>query len=716
MQENINIPDSNITTNLTFRNLCFMNMQRLTNFPYIEKDFDAISDYQLLCKVVEYLNKVIKNSNDQNDSITNLYNSFVALQTYVNSTKDSLEDAFNTLDNYVRNYFANLNVQDEIDHKLDEYVADGTLEHIIASYLQTQKIYDTHDEMIADASSLVDGLTVQTLGYHSINDGGGAFYKITNTESSDFYQDDLENGLYASLIETEITPEMFGAYGDGTHDDHDALLKVIKYAFDNTASIVIGTSTDYEARTIKFNNKTYYNGSTIVFNTTTTVANSINIDGNGAYITGYGFKFESTAGWKLNIRNLNFHNITTAFEFDARNLEYGNYIFDSLQFSNIVNPFIMNRRSCIVEIKNCVFRGVESIGEFTNVDRLNFHHNWISSSGNISNIDYKSMLKQTTGDEGAMFVYNNLFVPIGGTNCKELCWIEVNEHARIYNNRFGGENVNFHPLRIGAGFLPKGGLTSKYPYLSFDHNDEVSGQCPIIFESIAGNMIINFNQGYIAGQKMIIWSDKVDATAQASLIAAQNKMLNLVIENNVGRNSLRNGDGSGIPNDYIPTIPTNLFGLINRGLKNVGNNSGENAAYLKYMDITQSNEMTLTIANQPFDNISAISTAGRFTAKNNFAILVWCGYGYNTNYTNNCSYMLINFNLDGTDLIMKTNYLGGTLPITAKFTNDTDTIDITTLNGVSELTIKLVTDGSNKVIKGLKAQIFRPHDELACFI
>lgn len=131
MQENINIPDSTITTNLSFRNLVLMNMQQLTNFPYIEKDFDALTDYELLCLVVKYLNDVIANQNEQNDSITRMYNSFLALQNYVNNTKDEVEDAFNNLDNYVRTYFENLDVQDEINNKLDVMASDGTLEEII---------------------------------------------------------------------------------------------------------------------------------------------------------------------------------------------------------------------------------------------------------------------------------------------------------------------------------------------------------------------------------------------------------------------------------------------------------------------------------------------------------------------------------------------------------------------------------------------------------
>lgn len=45
------------------------------------------------------------------------------------------------LQEYVDNYFENLDVQDEIDHKLDEMVEDGTLEQIIGDYLSVDCEY-----------------------------------------------------------------------------------------------------------------------------------------------------------------------------------------------------------------------------------------------------------------------------------------------------------------------------------------------------------------------------------------------------------------------------------------------------------------------------------------------------------------------------------------------------------------------------------------------
>lgn len=226
MQGNVNIPDSTITTNLSFRQLVLMNMQQLTNFPYIEKDFDALTDYELLSLVVKFLNDVIANQNEQNDSITRMYQSFLALQTYVNNTKDTLEDAFNNLDDYVRNYFANLDVQEEINNKLDQMLEDGVLTEIIQQFLQSTAIwcFDNVADM-KQATNLIDGSYAKTLGYYSINDGGGATYKITNTASETEYQEELENGLFATLIidNDSVNVHQFGAKGDGTTDDSNAI-------------------------------------------------------------------------------------------------------------------------------------------------------------------------------------------------------------------------------------------------------------------------------------------------------------------------------------------------------------------------------------------------------------------------------------------------------------------------------------------------------------
>lgn len=80
---------------------------------------ESLSYYELLCKVVDYLNKTMEDVGTLNDDITALY------------------DAFDQLQDYVDNYFTNLDVQEEINNKLDAMAADGTLTELMAPLIRT---------------------------------------------------------------------------------------------------------------------------------------------------------------------------------------------------------------------------------------------------------------------------------------------------------------------------------------------------------------------------------------------------------------------------------------------------------------------------------------------------------------------------------------------------------------------------------------------------
>ena len=203
-------------------------MQVLTNFPYIEADFDALTNYQLLCKVVEYLNMVIHNENEVTEEVTGLYNAYVSLQNYVN------------------NYFDNLDVQEEINNKLDEMAESGQLTDIIAQYLGLAGMitYNNVSEM-KSAQNLVNGSKCQTLGYTSINDGGGSIYKVRTITNDDVVDEATiialhDNTLIAELIiEDKLKPVQFGAIGDGTTDDTTAVRNCLKYCINNSKECYI---------------------------------------------------------------------------------------------------------------------------------------------------------------------------------------------------------------------------------------------------------------------------------------------------------------------------------------------------------------------------------------------------------------------------------------------------------------------------------------------
>lgn len=189
----------------------------IQNFPYIEEDFDAITDYQLYCKIVEYLNKVIYNQN------------------LLDEANNELIDSFNDLKNYVDNYFNTLDLQDEVDDKINEMVESGEFETLLNNYFNPNfkiiipknfenvdigdiillKVYDknividTHrSEALSDVVDFLDRNNISKIDYmilsHYHNDHVGNFVSLVNEGYID------ENSFvylpgYSSLIENDET-------------------------------------------------------------------------------------------------------------------------------------------------------------------------------------------------------------------------------------------------------------------------------------------------------------------------------------------------------------------------------------------------------------------------------------------------------------------------------------------------------------------------------
>lgn len=78
---------------------------------------DSLSYYELLCKTIDYLNKTMEDVGTLEGDVTNLHKAYEQLQDYVN------------------NYFNTLDVQEEINNKLDAMAKDGTLTNLIKTYI-----------------------------------------------------------------------------------------------------------------------------------------------------------------------------------------------------------------------------------------------------------------------------------------------------------------------------------------------------------------------------------------------------------------------------------------------------------------------------------------------------------------------------------------------------------------------------------------------------
>ena len=99
---------------------------------------------------------------------------------------EELQALYLELKSYVDSYFENLNVQQEINNKLDQMAESGQLTDIIAQYLGLAGVlaFNTLNDL-KNAENITEGSICKTLGYETYNDGKGEFYKIRTITSSD---------------------------------------------------------------------------------------------------------------------------------------------------------------------------------------------------------------------------------------------------------------------------------------------------------------------------------------------------------------------------------------------------------------------------------------------------------------------------------------------------------------------------------------------------
>lgn len=131
---------------------------------------------------------------------------------------------------------ANTVVKARYNTSINKFVLDITLSY--AKYIfdgnQTQedinkstvKKFDTVQKMLDDLG-LVDGAMVETAGYYTVNDGGGARYTIRKTATD--YSLPTKNGLNAVFCDA-FNILRFGIKNDATLDQTENLRRLVNYA------------------------------------------------------------------------------------------------------------------------------------------------------------------------------------------------------------------------------------------------------------------------------------------------------------------------------------------------------------------------------------------------------------------------------------------------------------------------------------------------------
>ena len=107
----------------------------------------------------------------------------------INTNAEAVEEMqhlFLELKDYVDHYFDTLDIQSEVDAKLDEMVESGELAELIAQLLDLGTIigFDTVADMSA-GENYISGSLIRTMGRLAYNDGLGCYYRVRELESGD---------------------------------------------------------------------------------------------------------------------------------------------------------------------------------------------------------------------------------------------------------------------------------------------------------------------------------------------------------------------------------------------------------------------------------------------------------------------------------------------------------------------------------------------------
>lgn len=372
----------------------------LQNFPFIEEDFDALTDYELICKVVEYLNNVIQSQNEVIAEVgrfeTDVNNEINTFETIITNNYNRLEGLFVELKSYVDNYFDNLDVQEEINNKLDEMVDAGTLQEIITTYIQSNVAwtFDTVADMKL-ATNLVNGSFARTLGFYDINDGGGSLYKISDSGVANEIDTIAVGNLFANLVnQNSMNVKQFGAKGDGETDETTLLNRVFSWCNDKKVGKII-----------------FPEGTYIVTDSVTIYSNSI-IEGCG----------KDNTIIKMNVSD---------------DTETNHYILDFTNKSNLI-------------IKNITFSGIKPLDDYTLIETKLYFGLRLNNSSKIliDNCGFQQLYSSALSiKDGSNITVSNSTFNHNGWN--DIALTRTADDIKIVNNTF--EDVVFRSINAEDG-------------------------------------------------------------------------------------------------------------------------------------------------------------------------------------------------------------------------------------------------------------------------
>lgn len=176
---------------------------------------DSLSYYEVLAKVVDYLNKTMEDVGVLHEDV------------------EALNTAYQQLQSYVNNYFSTLDVQEEINNKLDVMAEDGTLDRLILPYFNAYK--EEIDGIIANQNQTISS---------AIN---AQNQRITNEFAN---QNQTITGQNSEIAQLSARMDTFASLPDGSTAG-DAELLDIRVGYDGYTYPSAGDAVREQSKLVK---------------------------------------------------------------------------------------------------------------------------------------------------------------------------------------------------------------------------------------------------------------------------------------------------------------------------------------------------------------------------------------------------------------------------------------------------------------------------------
>lgn len=210
-----------------YKELSYFKRWTLENYPFIEADFDAITEYQLYCKIVEYLNKCIYNIKLMETAVDEVVKQIEDLREYVDQYLKDITEVLEEVEEVKRSVeeltleVASLsNKINQVDSKVDnlKYYTDN----LVNDNYNTLKTYvDYQDGVI---NTRIDNLEIGAIKIYDPTTGEVQPLQVV---VNNLYALTNKDGITASEFDTlEKTVTQFEAY-DMTAYEFDSSAKAI---------------------------------------------------------------------------------------------------------------------------------------------------------------------------------------------------------------------------------------------------------------------------------------------------------------------------------------------------------------------------------------------------------------------------------------------------------------------------------------------------------